>query len=129
MEVYTQFTQHWEHLYDGIINPDWLDVVLPASAMLVDPLDEFIFVRHAELNDTDYIAKFDEHYGIDLLHVWMNFYHWEGASFGQPTCRELREYCSNEQKKCEKCGKTSSGIKLTHVQITSFCFERKISTI
>ena len=92
MEAYTEFAQHWDELYQGIVNRDWLDVVLPASAMLVDPMEEFLYVRHAALNDDDYIAKFDEHYGIDLLHVWMNFYHWEGASFGQPTYGELREF-------------------------------------
>ena len=92
MEVYTHFTKKWAKSYTGLMDPNWLDAVLPASCMSVDPLSEMVYVEYAHLVDEDYFAKFLEVYGVDLLHVWSKYYHWDHSCYGQPLTGQLREF-------------------------------------
>ena len=98
MEVYTHFAKKWQKSYQGKMDPDWLDAVLPASVMLVDPFGEYVYVKHGYLNDEDFFAKFTEIYGVDLLNVWINYYHWEHDCYGQPTFGQLRDFAKKYER-------------------------------
>ena len=98
MDIFTHFVKKWEKSYVGKMEEAWLDTVLPASVMLVDPLGEYLYVKYGHLNDEDFFAKFTSIYGVDLLHIWAAYYHWATASHGQPTFGELRDFAEKYER-------------------------------
>ena len=98
MEVLTHFKAKWAKSYVGLMDDAWLDVVLPASAMLIDSTDEFLYVRLAHVEDVQFFEKFNSYYGVDLINVWAGYYHWSDSSYGQPTLAELREFAQKYER-------------------------------
>ena len=90
MDVFTHFIKKWEKLYEGIMDPLWLDQVLPASVFAAGNDQPLLYVNYVRLDDVDFFNKFEEVYGTNLLHIWTQFYHWkDNGTYGQPTRGEL----------------------------------------
>ena len=93
MDVFTHFVKKWSKLYDGIMDPLWLDQVLPASVFVNGGDGKLVYVHYVRLEDDDFFRKFEEVYGVDILHIWTQFYHWKDeGSYGQPSKGELRDF-------------------------------------
>ena len=86
MDVFTHFVKKWNKLYEGILDPLWLDQVLPALVLLGGIDMPLVYVNYVRLEDDDFFKKFEEIYGVNIMHIWTQFYHWKDAgSYGQPT--------------------------------------------
>ena len=93
MDVFTHFVKKWKKLYEGIMDPLWSEQVLPASVLLGGVDMPLVYVHYVRLEDDDFFRKFEEIYGVDIMNIWTQFYHWKDAgSYRQPTKGELRDF-------------------------------------
>ena len=110
------------------MDPLWLDQVLPASVLLGGVDMPMVYVNYVRLDDDDFFRKFEEIYGVNIMHIWTQFYHWKDAgSYGQPTKGELRDFAQKYEgyirEAKHQANERDAAVEISHMNHTPITTE------